>query len=285
MANEKSVLVTGAGGGVGRQTVQRLQELGWRVFAGVRQRPDDQPPTGELIELDITDALSIDRAVDEITHRLAGRGLDGLVNNAGLSVDGPIELVPIDALRRQFDVNLIGQVAVTQALLPLLRQDHGRVVNIGGAAGRLTLPMYGALSASKAALDAITDALRMELRHQGLAVAYVEPGALRTPLFAKSARTASQDRAAVAPERERIYTQAVAAASAALHKSPASPVDKAVHAIVRALTDRNPAARYPVGREPRMLLPILRKLPTKTRDRLVMQSLGLRRDMFATPPS
>src|SRR5262245_14384238 len=134
MSNGKSVLVTGAAGGVGRQTVQRLQELGWRVFAAVRQRPHDAAPAGELIELDITDAVSVARAVDEITRRLAGRGLDGLVNNAGLSVDGPVELVPIEALRRQFEVNLIGQVAVTQALLPLLRQARGRVVNIGGAA-------------------------------------------------------------------------------------------------------------------------------------------------------
>jgi NAD(P)-dependent dehydrogenase (short-subunit alcohol dehydrogenase family) len=279
MSNRKSVLVTGAAGGVGRRTVQRLQELGWQVFAGVRQRPDDVP-AGELVELDITDAVSVDRAVGEITRRLGGRGLDGLVNNAGLSVDGPVELVPIEALRRQFEVNLIGQVAVTQALLPLVRRARGRVVNIGGAAGRLTVPMYGALSASKAALEAITNALRMELRHQGVAVVYVEPGALRTPLFAKSARAASRDRAGVAPERERIYTRAIAASSAAMRSSPAGPVDKAVDAIVRALNDRNPAARYPVGREPRVLLPILRKLPISARDRLVMHSMGLRRDVF-----
>src|SRR5712691_1484475 len=126
----KTAFVTGASGGVGRVTVRRLEELGWRVFSGVHSL-DAAHGLGIPVELDVTDADSIARAREAIAARVGQDALQGLVNNAGLSVDGPLQLVSVDALRQQFDVNVIGQIAVTQALLPLLRAGRGRVVNVG----------------------------------------------------------------------------------------------------------------------------------------------------------
>jgi NAD(P)-dependent dehydrogenase (short-subunit alcohol dehydrogenase family) len=281
----RSVLVTGASGGVGRATALRLRERGWRVFAGVRSLEAVRDLGAEAIELDVTDRDSIARARDELAGRTGQHGLQGLVNNAGLSVNGPLELVTTEALRRQFEVNVVGPVAVTQAFLPMLRSGSGRIVNVGGAAGRSTLPMYGALSASKAALDAVSDALRMELVHQGVSVSYIEPGGLATSFFATAADASRRDGYAGGPETEGIYARAIEAAGTALAASRTSPVEDAARAIERALTDRRPAARYPVGRDARLVLPLLRHLPARVRDRLVMGSLKIGRDAFASPPT
>jgi NAD(P)-dependent dehydrogenase (short-subunit alcohol dehydrogenase family) len=282
----KTALITGASGGIGKAAVQQLSKLGWQVFAAVHSA-DGSPGRArdglvEQIQLDVCDEASIDRARREITEKLGGRGLDALINNAGMSADGPLELVPIAELRRQFEVNVVGQVAVTQAFLPLLRAAHGRVVNMGGAAGRMTLPMYGALSASKAALDTISDAFRMELKHQDVSVSYIEPGALRTEFFAKADKAARAAGRAGDPATQAIYNDAIEAATASLAKSPADPVEHAVKAIVKALTANKPAARYIVGRQARMGLFLLPKLPAGTRDRMLMSSLGLKADRFRT---
>jgi NAD(P)-dependent dehydrogenase (short-subunit alcohol dehydrogenase family) len=282
----RSVLITGAAGGVGGATVKRLDELGWRVLAAVRSL--DTAPAALTaarnvtpIELDICDAVSIARAREEIAEHLGGSGLNGLVNNAGLSVDGPLELVPVEALRRQFDVNVIGQVAITQAVLPMLRTGRGRVVNVGGAAGRMTLPLYGALSASKAALDSLSDALRMELEPQGISVAYIEPGALQTPFFEKSARAVAQDGRTGSPEIRAIYAEALEASAKALAEASAAPVDAAAKAIVKALTTGKPSARYVVGRDAKMGLALLPKLPARIRDRVLLSSLGIKPALLA----
>jgi NAD(P)-dependent dehydrogenase (short-subunit alcohol dehydrogenase family) len=250
------------------------------VFAGVRSLEAGRDLNAEAVELDVTDQDAIVRARDELAARLGEQGLQGLVNNAGLSVDGPLELVTREALRRQFEVNVVGQVAVTQAFLPMLRSGRGRIVNVGGAAGRSALPMYGALSASKAALDAVTDALRMELVHQGVAVSYIEPGGLATSFFATAADAARRDGYAGSPETQRIYAQAIAASATALAASRTSPVKDAVRAIEHALTDRHAAPRYRVGRDARLVLPLLRHVPARVRDRLVMANLKIGREAF-----
>jgi len=276
----KSVLVTGASGGVGRATVRRLEERGWRVFAAVRSLDAARDLGAVPVELDVTDIDSIASVREAVAARVGAAGLQGLVNNAGVSVDGPLELVTVAALRRQFEVNVVGQVTVTQAFLPLLRAGRGRVVNMGGAAGRVPLPMYGALSASKAALDALSDALRMELRHQGVRVSYIEPGGLNTSFFDTAANAQRRDGYAGSAETQAIYVEAIEAAASALAGSRSSPVERAVRAIERALTDRRPAHRYLVGRDARFVLPLLRRLPATVRDRLVMDSLGLTRETF-----
>jgi NAD(P)-dependent dehydrogenase (short-subunit alcohol dehydrogenase family) len=285
-AGTKTVLITGASGDIGRALVRRLDELGgWRVLAAVRSLDaGEELARGSTavvpVKLDICDDASVAAARDDVAGRLDGRGLDALVNNAGVSADGPLELVSIEALRRQFDVNVIGQVAVTQAFLPELRRARGRVINMGGAAGRLTVPMYGGLSASKAALDSLTNALRMELKYQGVRVSYVEPGALGTDFFQRSAEVARRDGQTGSPESQRIYEKAIEASAKAIAGSRTSPVDAAVGAIVKALSARRPAARYIVGIDARLGLMFLPRFPAGVRDRVLMANLKLGRKTF-----
>src|SRR3954471_14417569 len=169
-----AVVITGASTGIGATCAAHLSSLGFRVFAGVR-KPEDAERAREAghepLTIDVTDPESIRSAVEQV----GDAPLSGLVNNAGIAVAGPLEFIPIDEFRRQLDVNVVGQVAVTQAFLPALRRSRGRVVFVGSIAGRSALPFLGAYAASKFAVEAVTDALRVELRPWGIDVAVVEP--------------------------------------------------------------------------------------------------------------
>jgi NAD(P)-dependent dehydrogenase (short-subunit alcohol dehydrogenase family) len=269
----RNVLITGAGGAIGTATTRRMSAEGWRVFATRRSASEG------AIELDVCDEASIERARDEVAAELGEDGLHGLVNNAGLSVDGPLELLSADDLRHQLEVNVIGAHAVTRAFLPLLRRGEGRVVNVGGAAGRLALPMFGALSASKAALSALSDALRMELRHQGVGVVYIEPGAIQSPFFAKSSASA-RTRLGRDADAWPIYERAVDTATKAMADTRTTSVEAAAATITKALTARRPRARYVLGAEARLGLGVLLHLPAGVRDRVLLRSLGLTRRSF-----
>jgi NAD(P)-dependent dehydrogenase (short-subunit alcohol dehydrogenase family) len=179
---------------------------------------------------------------------------------------------------RQFDVN-VGQIAVTQAFLPLLRRGGGTIVNVGAATGRVTMPMLGPISASKSALESLTDALRMELKHQGVGVTIVEPGAMETPIFEKSAASGASDGYAGSPETQRIYARALEAAGEMLANQRTSPVDGVVRAIIKALSSDTPDARYVVGRDASQLI-MLRRFPQALRDRLLMSTVGLKPEAF-----
>lgn len=283
MARSKSVVVTGASGGLGSATVARLDELGWQVFAGARSAEAGEELARRrsvtAVQLDICDEDSVAEARDRIARDLDGRGLDALVNSAGLVVQGPLELIPRRALRRQFEVNVIGQITVTQAFLPLLRAARGRVVNVSGAAGRVAVPMLGAISASKAALESVSDAWRMELKHQGIHLSIVTPGLLRTRLHEKSTEAARRDGWTGSLDSQRIYARAVRQLEDGLRDAKQAPVDIAVAAIVKALTSKRPAARYVVGRDAKQLL-VLERLPGRLRDRLLMWNRGLTPDLF-----
>jgi NADP-dependent 3-hydroxy acid dehydrogenase YdfG len=178
MGEARTVLITGGSGGVGSALATVLANDGWRVFATARD-PDrierSKRGNGEVIPiaLELTDADSIATAAATVRERSGERGLDGLVNNAGVIVQGPLEFVPAAELRRQFEINVLGQMAVTQAVLPQLRAARGRIVNLGAPTGRVAIPLMGPIGASKAALHSLNDALRMELRHQGIAVSLV----------------------------------------------------------------------------------------------------------------
>lgn len=276
----RSVVVTGASGGIGTALVNRLAEVGFIVYATVRTTNAKLAGRHNIqqIKLDICDPESIAAARDELTVRTGSHGLYGLVNNAGISVNGPLELLPIEALRHQMEVNLVGHVAVTQALLPLLRVANGRIVNIGGAAGRMTMPMYGAMSASKAALDSVTSALRMELKYQGVSASYIEPGAIETTFF----DTAEKNTQYVgSSEAKAIYSQAIIATGQALAKGKADPPDAVVRAVVKALRSRKPAPRYVVGAQSKSVLWFFRHVSDSTKERMVMSILGIRRKQFA----
>jgi NAD(P)-dependent dehydrogenase (short-subunit alcohol dehydrogenase family) len=286
MSTKRNVLITGASGGVGTALTRALDDAGWRVFAGVRSADAAagvETLGGDVtaVQLDLTDDESIRRAAATVTAEVGGEGLAGLVNNAGIIVQGPLELVPIHALRRQFEVNVIGQIAVTQAFLPLLRQGTGTLVNMGAASGRVTVPMLGPISASKAALESLTDALRMELKHQGVGVTIIEPGAMETPIFEKSAASGAADGYAGSEATRRLYAGALEAVSKRIAGQSTSPVDGVVKTVVKALSSGDPDPRYVVGRDAGQLV-MLRRFPQGLRDRLLMNNMGLTREAFET---
>ena len=274
-----AVLVTGAAKGIGEACVLRLAQHGHQVFAGVRRAQDGaglrtRAPGIVPVLLDVTDSAQIAAAATLIEQQTGQAGLAGIVNNAGIAVAGPLEFLPVTELRRQFEVNVIGQLAVTQALLPLLRRARGRVVNIGSISGRSTLPMTGAYSASKHALEALSDALRVELLPWGLHVAVVEPGVIATPIWQTSIAAAEHTMAAMPARAIEYYGAILDALKENLGNNAQSglPPDRVARVVEHALFSSRPRTRYLVGRDARMRL-LLEKLPDRWRDRLIARKL------------
>ena len=268
---ERAVLVTGASSGIGKACALRLARGAWQVLAGVRRREDGErlaeQARGRLepVLLDVTDASSIAAAAE----RLADGPLHGLVNNAGIALGLPLELLPLDELRRQLEVNLVGQVAVTQALLPHLRRGPGRIVNVGSIAGRSALPFLGAYAASKHALEAVTDSLRVELRPFGIEVAIVEPGTIATQIWQTAAETSRGVAADLPAETLALYAERTAAfrEAAAAAARRAEQAEKVAKIVEHALTARRPKTRYRVGRDAARRAWVER-LPDRLRDRV-----------------
>jgi NAD(P)-dependent dehydrogenase (short-subunit alcohol dehydrogenase family) len=267
----KSVVVTGASSGIGRASALRLARAGWRVFGGVRTAVDanELREQGiEPIELDVTDAAQIATAATAV-----GPELHGLVDNAGIAIAAPLELVPLDELRHQLEVNVVGQVAVLQALLPALRRARGRVVLMGSIGGRSALPFLGPYAASKHALEALADSLRVELSPFGIAVSIVEPGSIATPIWRKGADRAQELSAGFEPARAALYAPAVARfREVALSRGLGVEPDVVAKAVEHALTASRPKARYLVGRDAH-LRAWIERLPTRLRDRVLARLL------------
>jgi NAD(P)-dependent dehydrogenase (short-subunit alcohol dehydrogenase family) len=181
-----AVVITGTSTGIGRATAVRLAGMGFRVFAGVRKPADAdelaQTPGITPLIIDVTDPAIVSAAAETVASQTGSAGLRGLVNNAGITVPGPLEFLPLDDLRRQLEVNVIGPIAVTQAFLPLLRRGRGRIINIGSIGGKMSMPFLGAYHVSKFGMEALSDSLRQELRPWGIRVSLVEPGGVSTPL-------------------------------------------------------------------------------------------------------
>jgi NAD(P)-dependent dehydrogenase (short-subunit alcohol dehydrogenase family) len=277
-----AVLISGASTGIGRACAEHLGGLGFTIFAGVRTQSDADSLGGagsgrtHPLMLDVTESESIASAM-QIVEEASPAGLAGLVNNAGISVGGPLEFVAIDEWRRQLEVNFIGQVAVTQAALPALRKARGRIVNMTSIGGRLASPFLGPYNASKFALEAVTDALRLELRQFGIAVAAVEPGAVATPIWEKGRASAEQATANMPAEALKLYSAGMAAISkfvAQGERSGVPPLEVA-RAVEHALTASRPRTRYVVGRDAKIRLGLTRLLPTRAMDRVVVRAMGL----------
>lgn len=283
MATPGSVVITGASTGIGAACAVRLDRLGFRVFAGVRRTEDGQTLTKEAsprltpLLLDVTEAQSIAAAAELVRTAVAGWGLAGLINNAGIAVGAPLEAVPIPDLRRQFETNVVGPVAVTQAFLPLLRQGRGRIINIGSIAGRATMPLMGPYSASKHALEALTDAWRLELLPWGILVSIIEPGAIATPIWEKSTQAARDLEASSSPDVLGLYAPAVAAVKKAVADAArrAIPPDAVVRAVVHALTAPRPKTRYLVGWDAKIRAWMVKLLPDRVADHLLVALLKL----------
>jgi NAD(P)-dependent dehydrogenase (short-subunit alcohol dehydrogenase family) len=274
----KAVLVTGAGKGIGRATVEYLDARGFRVFAGVRAAKDGEALCREISEritpviLDVTDAAQIAAAAETIGAQVGEDGLYGLVNNAGMAAAAPLELIPMDAFRHQIEVNLTGQLAVTQAMLPLIRLATGRIINITSVGGRIAGPMLGPYHASKFALEAITDCLRQELRPWGIEVIAVEPGAIATPIWGTSVGVADR---MVTPRMTELYGDAMARSRqfAQGAEERGLPPIKVAEAIGDALERAKPRTRYIVGTDATIAIRVISRLPDRLRDRL-MSSRG-----------
>ena len=289
MSNEnaggRTALVTGASTGIGAATALTLDAAGWTVFAGVRRAEDGAAlrgrSTGRLqpVILDVTDQATIAAARDTVAAAVGEAGLAGLVNNAGIAVAGPLEYLPLDDLRRQLEVNVVGLVAVTQAFLPLLRRARGRIVNVGSVSGLLAAPLTGAYCASKFAVEGLTDSLRRELRPFGLHVALVQPGDIATPIWERSATAGRALEAQLSAEARERYGRAIAAAQAYVETvvRKASPAEEVAATITAALTAARPRTRYLVGKNAAVQAWLARWTPDRTLDALLEREIGLPR--------
>jgi NAD(P)-dependent dehydrogenase (short-subunit alcohol dehydrogenase family) len=274
----KSVVITGASTGIGAACAIHLAGLGFRVFAGVRKPADGETLTAEggssIIPLliDVTDEKMIGKAAETVRQQVGESGLYGLVNNAGIAVPGPLEYVPVADFRRQIEVNLIGQVAVTQAFLPLIRTATGRIVNISSVGGLSSLPFFGPYNASKFGLEAISDSLRVELLPWGIHLAVIEPGAVKTPIWAKSAPAEITDQ--FPPEAHERYGPVLKAMPKIARKQNDAGIDPLVVArsVEHALLSPRPRLRYVVGGDT-IGRAILEILPGRWRDRLILSQL------------
>jgi NAD(P)-dependent dehydrogenase (short-subunit alcohol dehydrogenase family) len=291
------VVVTGASSGIGRACALHLAALGFQVFAGVRRAEDGAALRAASsdrltpVPLDVADESSIHAATETITAAVGAAvgaaGLAGLVNNAGIGVAGPLEFLPLAEFRTQLEVNVTGQLAVTQALLPLLRQGRGRIVNMGSIGGRIAAPFVGPYSASKFALEALTDALRMELRPWGLHVAIVEPGTVATPIWEKSVARADRLVQALPPQAQTLYGAAFTAMRAGAERTGKErlgvPPEVVARAVAHALTAGKPKTRYLVGWDARIGV-LFTLVPDRLRDRVILRQAGLARGRGGAAP-
>jgi NAD(P)-dependent dehydrogenase (short-subunit alcohol dehydrogenase family) len=282
-----SALITGASTGIGEATALRLAGAGWTVLAGVRSEADGARLTAksssgriEPVTLDVTNFEQIRQAAGRVSE-LAGGGesspgrLDALVNNAGIGYGGPLELLHPDDLRKQFDVNVLGQVAVTQAMLPALRAAHGRIVFMSSVGGRVAMAFTAPYAASKHAIEALGDALRVELASSGVQVALVEPGSVATPIWDKARETG--DQVVVPPRLQKEYGNVPAAMDKALQDTAKRgvPAEQVAQTIERALSARRMKSRYVVGRDARAMILARGLLPDHVFDRVAKRVLGV----------
>lgn len=283
IGDNRAVVITGASTGIGAACALHLDRLGFAVFAGVRKAEDGEAlqtmSSGRLVplELDVTDLTTIQKSHGIVSEATKEQGLFGLINNAGIAVVGPLEAVPIFDLRQQLEVNVIGQVAVTQVFLPLVRQARGRIVNMGSIAGRSTMPLMGPYSASKFALEAITDALRLEVQQWGIHVSIIEPGAIATPIWNKSAIEAAERETAIEAELRTLYKPIVAAVRKVVgeaSKRAISP-DTVARVVEDAMTTPTPKTRYLVGTDAKLRALMMKLLPDRISDRMLTWILKL----------
>lgn len=282
-ANTGAVLVTGASTGIGAATAIHLAALGHRVFAGVRRIEDGEALVrrgGSLITpvvIDVTDRISIVAAAQRITEATGAGGLGALVNNAGIAVVGAWEHVNPDRLREQFEVNLFGTVAVTQAFLPLLRRGRGRIVTVGSIAGKHAPPFFGPYAASKHALEGFMDSLRLEMRPWGITVSLIAPGAIDTPIWEKGLHLAADIAREMPPDAERAYAPYIEAARRSGERAARRGIEatRVAEAIAHAIRAPRPRARYFIGRDARLRAVAMRVLPSAVIDRLTWRGMDM----------
>lgn len=254
----KYVLVTGTSSGIGRATALHLDQQGFTVLAGLRdlgqaaELTDESEGRIEPVELDITDAASIDSALAQITRSVGVHGLAGVVNNAGQGIPGPLELVALEDLRAQLEVNVVGHVAVTQAVLPLIRRGGGRIVFVGSIGGKFAFQFAGPYHASKFAIEGLADSWRQELQPDGIPVSIIEPGPMSSGIW--TGAEAKLDALMEATDGGGRYRERLLGFRDTLRSADdeASDPQQVAEVIVRALSESRPASRYAVGLSARL---------------------------------
>jgi NAD(P)-dependent dehydrogenase (short-subunit alcohol dehydrogenase family) len=272
------VLVTGASGGIGAATTLQLADAGVPVFAGYHDNPDGVPEHRLVtpVALDVTDVSSVCRAVDQIASAVGGDGLRAVINNAGLIVQGPLEVLPEASLRRQLEVNTLGPLFVLQQTLPLLRLGRGRIVNVSAPTARIPVPFLAPIGASKAALASWSVALRGELAPWRIPVVLIEPDATKTAIFDSAAALAERDLASATPARVDPYARQLAAIARTAAKQRMVEPDVVARVITKAATTSRPRRHYTAGPGAR-LFAMVSHLPESLRERVVLAAMGLTR--------
>lgn len=280
-SNEKklSVLITGASTGIGRECALDLDRRGMKVFAGFRRKEDakalQKQSSKELIPLilDITVDASIRDAVNTVARNTGNNGLYGLVNNAGIVVPGPLEILPICECKRQFDVNVFGTLAITQAFIPLLRKGKGRIIILGSILGKLALPVLGPYSASKFALNALSTSLRIELNPWNIPVSLIEAGNTSTPMWKKAETNGENFIETLSSGNQLLYSELMNGVKTYFETLKTRGISPkcVVKYVVQALISRHPKTRYIVGRDAKLLSFLVKFLPEKMRDRIIIR--------------
>jgi NAD(P)-dependent dehydrogenase (short-subunit alcohol dehydrogenase family) len=280
--SKRTVVVTGASSGIGRASVEKMSRSGWHVFATVR-KTSDQDELRKLnaditpVIMDVEDGASISAGAKEIEAQLDGRGLDGLVNCAGIGMVRPVEYAKLDDIRRIFEINVFGQIAVTQAFAHLLRKNRGRIVNVTSVGVNIAIPFGGLLNASKSAFGMMSDSLRMELRPFGVRVIAVEPGSIATPAVNKTLGDMERVIEDLPPEAQSQYGEMLrsfARVAYARERAGSSP-DVVARTINRALTSSRPRIRYRVGQDAKLLSILPKFLPESVMDAIRLRMFGL----------
>lgn len=277
------VVVTGASTGIGQATATRLAAQGFVVFAGVRKSADAERlqsqslPGLRPLMIDVADGESVKRAAAEVTEAVGNSGLKGLVNNAGVSFGGPLEFQELDEIRAMFEVNVFGLIAVTQAFLALVRKGGGRIVNMSSVGGKISVPFVSAYSATKFGVEAISDALRVELRPWGIKVACIEPGSIATPLWERGFEQFDKQVKNLTPEAIELYGDLIPRMRKLTERTANAgiPPARVADAVEHALTSPRPKTRYLVGNDASGQA-VLRLLPDKGRDALLARVVGIR---------
>ena len=277
--NEKTVVITGAAKGIGRATALHLAQAGFTVFAGVRTTADGDSLRAEAkgtikpILLDITKSDQIAAAVETVREYVKDAGLYALINNAGIAVGAPLEFLPIDDFRHQIEVNLTAQLAVTQAFIPCLRQARGRIVNVSSVGGRVAGGILGAYHASKFALEALSDTLRIELAKWGIQVVVIEPGNVATPIWETGTQMFERLLAKMPPQVFDFYGDRIEKMRARTAQNGGAGVGISptvvARTIERALISPRPRTRYPVGMDARIASALVANLSARMRDRMM----------------
>jgi NAD(P)-dependent dehydrogenase (short-subunit alcohol dehydrogenase family) len=282
-----AVLVTGASTGIGRATALVLDEAGYRVFAGVRKEADaralSQDGSDRLapLTLDVTDAGQIESAREQIAEAVGDQGLVGLVNNAGVGGGGPIEFMPLDELRRTLEVNLIGQVAVTQACIPLMRKRKGTIVFIASIGGRVASPFMSPYNTSKFAIEALGESLRHELRPWGIDVAVVEPGSIDTQIWSKGNEQLREQLGEMSEDARRLYGRQIDRFGEVINETASRgiPPEKVAEVVHKAIASENPRHRYLVGTDAKIGARLKGTLPDRAFSKLAARQMKMPQDV------